>query len=326
MKITTVTGGVAILIITYAVPLMLNALQLRMAIEILYFGLFAVSLSLLLGYGGLPTFGHNATFGVGGYAIGLVLIHIPGIPLFGALALAVIIGALVGFLIGFFCVRLRGAAMALLTLAFSQFLFAIAVKWRSVTKGDDGLIMPVPDITVPWVGTLNMGQPQDFYWVALTVVLICLWAGWRFTRTPLGKAVVFMRENDQRASFLGYNVFRTQLILFTFATALAAGAGALFAIFQGFISPTTLDLALGAEVVFMTVLGGTDAFLGPFLGAGVYLLLQNWLAKTTEHWPFFIGLMFVLLILFAHTGLVGLFDEIGALRWRIASHRKKVKE
>ncbi len=222
------------------------------------------------------------------------------------LLLAALVGAIVGLLIGVFCVRLRGTYFALLTLAFSQFLFAVALKWRDVTRGDDGLIVEVRDITVPGLGTLRLGQPQGFYWLELSVVLLCLWAAWRFTRTPLGNAVLLMRENDERAAFLGYNVYGTKLIVFTVATTLAAFAGALFAAFQRLVSPSALDLSIGTEVVFMAVLGGTGAFLGPFLGATVYILFQDWLSKTTQNWPFFMGLAFVLMILFAHRGLTGL--------------------
>jgi branched-chain amino acid transport system permease protein len=301
----------------YALPWVLDTLQLRMAIEILYFGLFAVSFNLLFGYAGLLSFGHAATFGVGGYSVGLVLAHWPGVPFLGALALGALAGGVVGAGIGFFCVRLRGTYFALLTLAFSQFLYAVALKWRHVTRGDDGLSVRVPDMTVPGLGTLDLGQAGPFYWVTLTVVVACLWGAWRFTRTPLGTAVVLMRENDERAAFLGYNVFGTKLVVFTLATTLAAVAGGLFAAFQRLISPAALDLPMGAEVVFMAVLGGTGAFLGPFLGAGFYLVLQDWLSQTTENWPFFIGLLFVLMILFAHQGLIGLGRTVAAV-WRPA--------
>jgi branched-chain amino acid transport system permease protein len=293
-------------VVLYLLPFGLDTLRLRMAIEVLYFGLFAVSFNLLFGYAGLLSFGHAATFGVGGYVVGLALKHVTGLPFLAALGLGAVAGALAGFIIGLFCVRLRGTYFALLTLAFSQFLYAIALKWRDVTRGDDGLRVTVPDITVPALGTLQMARASHFFWVELTVVLLCLGAAWRFTRTPLGNAVVLMRENDERAAFLGYNVFATKLVVFTLATALAAVAGGLFAGFQRLITPTSLDLPLGTEVVFMAVLGGTGAFLGPFLGATVYIVLQDWLSKTTENWPFFIGLLFVLMVLFAHTGLIGL--------------------
>jgi branched-chain amino acid transport system permease protein len=294
------------LVLLYALPWALDTVRLRMAIEILYFGLFAVSFNLLFGYAGLLSFGHAATFGVGGYTVGLVLKHVAWMPLLGALAAAALAGAAAGLVIGAFCVRLRGTYFALLTLAFSQFLYAIALKWRDVTRGDDGLSVAVPDLTLPGVGALSMAKASNFYWLELTIVLLCLWAAWRFTRTPLGNAVVLMRENDERAAFLGYNAFGTKLIVFTVAATLAGVAGALFAAFQRLISPASLDLPIGTEVVFMAVLGGTSAFLGPFLGAGVYILVQDWLSKTTQNWPFFIGVGFVLVILFAHEGLTGL--------------------
>jgi len=318
--------ALAALAALYALPWLLDIVRLRMAIEILYFGLFAVSFNLLFGYAGLLSFGHAATFGVGGYTVGLALKHIVGLPLPGALALGGLAGALVGMVIGFFCVRLRGTYFALLTLAFSQFLYAVALKWRSVTRGDDGLSVSVPDISLPGLGVLRTAQPQHFYWLTLTVVLLCLWAAWRFTRTPLGNAVLLMRENDERAAFLGYSVMGTKLIVFTFAATLAAVAGGLFAAFQRLISPTSLDLPIGTEVVFMAVLGGTSSFLGPFLGASVYILLQDWLSRTTERWPFLLGLIFVLMVLYAHTGLTGLFGRGGAARRLLAGRRPEAEE
>jgi branched-chain amino acid transport system permease protein len=317
-------GALALLILG-ALPWILDTIRLRMAVEILYFGLFAVSFNLLFGYAGLLSFGHAATFGVGGYALGLLLTYHPELPFLVDFLLAVAAGGLAGLGIGLFCVRLRGTYFALLTLAFSQFLFAVAFKWRAVTRGDDGLLVPVRDIQLPGGAAVRLGDPRHFYLLALSVVLLCLWAAWRFTRTPLGNAVVLMRENDERAAFLGYNVFATKLVAFALATTLAAVAGALFAAFQRLISPAALDLAIGTEVVFMAVLGGTGAFLGPFLGATVYLLLQDWLSKTTERWPFFLGLVFVLMILYAHRGLVGLFERGGPVR-RLLGGREPAAE
>ena len=309
-----VVGALA-LVVLYALPWMLDTVRLRMVVEMLYFGLFAVSFNLLFGYAGLLSFGHAATFGVGGYTLGLLLKYEPALPFLVALGLATLFGGAVGSIIGLFCVRLRGTYFALLTLAFSQFLFAVAFKWRAVTRGDDGLIVSTGQIALPGLGTLDLALPRHFYLVELSIVLLCLWAAWRFTRTPLGTAVVLMRENDERAAFLGYNVFVTKLVVFTVATTLAAAAGALFAAFQRLISPGALDLAIGTEVVFMAVLGGTGAFLGPFLGAAVYMVFQDWLSKTTENWPFFLGLGFILMIFYAHEGLIGLFGKSGAL-WR----------
>jgi branched-chain amino acid transport system permease protein len=317
---------VLVAVALYALPWLLDTVRLRMAIEILYFGLFAVSFNLLFGYAGLLSFGHAATFGVGGYTLGLALKHVDGLPLLGALAAAAVAGALAGLVIGFFCVRLRGTYFALLTLAFSQFLYAVALKWREVTRGDDGLSVAVPDIHLPGGLAVRLGHAPHFYWLELTIVLLCLAAAWRFIRTPLGNAVVLMRENDERAAFLGYHVFGTKLVVFTFAATLAAVAGALFAAFQRLISPSSLDLPIGTEVVFMAILGGTGAFLGPFLGAAVYILIQDWLSKTTEHWPFLIGLLFVGMILYAHQGVTGLLGRQGPLHRRWVAWRRPVEE
>lgn len=325
MRARRLLGTLALLVLC-ALPWILDTLRLRMAVEILYFGLFAVSFNLLFGYAGLLSFGHAATFGVGGYALGLLLTYRPELPFLVDFLLAVAAGGLVGLGIGLFCVRLRGTYFALLTLAFSQFLFAVAFKWRAVTRGDDGLLVPVRDILLPGGLAVRLADPRHFYLLALAIVLLCLWAAWRFTRTPLGHAVVLMRENDERAAFLGYNVFATKAVAFTLATTLAAVAGALFAAFQRLISPAALDLAIGTEVVFMAVLGGTGAFLGPFLGATVYLLFQDWLSKTTERWPFFLGLAFVLMILYAHNGLVGLFARGGPLRRLLGGRRAAAEE
>jgi branched-chain amino acid transport system permease protein len=324
MRRTGLIGAAVVAL--YLVPLVLDTLGLRVAIEILYFGLFAVSFNLLFGYTGLLSFGYAATFGVGGYAVGLIWKHLGAVPLPLALLMGAAAGAGAGLLIGFFCVRLRGTYFSLLTLAFSQFLFAVALKWRAVTRGDDGLTVSPPDLTLPGGIVLHLGQAPHFYWLELTVVLLCLWAAWRFTRTPLGNAALLMRENDERAAFLGYNVFGTKLIVFSFASTLAAVAGALFASFQRLISPGALDLGTSTEVVFMALFGGTGAFLGPFLGTTAYILLQNWLSRTTEHWPFVIGLLFVVMILFMHTGLIGLFGRSGPMRRLFRPRRASVEK
>jgi branched-chain amino acid transport system permease protein len=306
-----VWAGSVVLIVGLAVlPVLLGTLQLRLAIEILYLGLFAVSYNVLFGYTGLASFGHSAPFGVGAYALALAIAHLPGLPLLAALLLASATGALAGLGIGAFCVRLHGGYFALLTLAFSQFVYAVALKWRSVTRGDDGLTIPVPDVVVPGLGTFRMTVAQDLYYIVLVVVLACLFAAWHLSRTAFGNATLLMRENDHRAGFLGYGVYATKLVAFTAAATFAAVAGALYAVFQRVVSPAALDLPLAAEVVFMTVLGGSRAFLGPFLGAAFYLLLQDWLSNTTEHWAFVIGLIFVVMVMYAPDGLVGLGSRL----------------
>lgn len=302
--------GVAVL---FLLPFFVGTLGLRFAIEILYLGLLAASFNLVFGYGGLLPFGFNATFGLGAYVFAISLGAAPQIGLFGAAAIAVAVGACGGAIIAALCVRLHGGYFSLLTLAFAQFLFAIALKWRSVTKGEDGIIVPAPSVAVPGIGTVGLDVESHMYWFALVVVVTCLWLMWRFTHTPLGAAFLLTRENSERAAFLGYNVYATKVIVFTFASTIAAVAGVLFAIFQRLVSPSVLGLGQAGDILFMTILGGSGSFLGPLLGALAFQLLQDWLSKATEHWQFFIGLLFVFLILFVPGGLTSLLQRVSGV-------------
>ncbi len=174
--------------------------------------------------------------------------------------------------------------------------------------------MSVPDISLPGVGVLRMGQPAHFYWLALTVVLLCLWVASRFTRTPLGNAVLLMRENDERAAFLGYSVKSTKLIVFTVAATLAAVAGGLFASFPRLISPTSLDLPSAPRSSSWRCSAARAAFSAPSSARPSTSCFQDWLSRTTDRWPFVLGLLFVLMVLYAHSGVTGLLGRDGPVR------------
>jgi len=302
-----VLGAVA----AYALPFLLDRLELRMAIEILYLGLFAVSFNLLLGYAGLLSFGFNASFGIGAYAFALILTHL-SLPLIPAMFFAIAAGGAAGLAMGAVCVRLAGGYFSLMTLGLCQLLFAIAIKWRGLTNGEDGIFVQVPDLRFPYFGVLRLDVEANLYVFVLSVVLFCLWLMWRFTRSPLGQAVILVRENSERASFLGYDIYAVKLLVFTLAGTMAAVAGVLFALLQRLVSPATFSLMQGGEPLFMAVLGGTGWFFGPFLGTIVYALFQDWLSRTTEHWPFFIGFLFVLLVIYAPGGLVAIAQRLRA--------------
>ncbi|MFP4894125.1 branched-chain amino acid ABC transporter permease [Paraburkholderia sp. EG304] len=319
-------GWISALIALYLLPLILDIASLRLVIEILYFGLFAASFNLLFGYGGMLSFGHAAAFGIGGYAAGLTWKFLGAVPVPLTLIGCALSGASLGIVVGVFCVRSRGTSFSMLTLAFSQFLFAVALKWRTVTRGDDGLSVRPPDLRLPGGLLLHMNEPRHFYWLELTVVMLCIAAIWHITRTPLGNASVTVRENDERAASLGYNVFATRLIVFCIASSFAAVAGGLFASFQELVSPEALDFNTSAEVVLIALLGGTGTLVGPLLGAAAYILLQNWLSSISEHWPFVVGLLFVLLILFMRTGLSGIVGPAGPIQYLIGMWRSPTRE
>lgn len=288
-------------------PVILPVTHLNMVIEIAFFALFAMTFSMLFGHGGLLSFGHAAYFGIGAYTAALLFKHFAGIPLIPAIFMGGIAGGLGGLLAGIFCVRLKGAYFALLTLAFNQFFFAIALKWRSLTGGDDGLSIKRPDLYIPGMGIISMKDISNVYYVVIIVVVICLLILWYLTKTPFGNSARAVKENDERAGFISYNVYLTKLVLYTICSFFAGIAGSLFAFFQGFVSTGAIDSTMSMQVVFMTFIGGAGSFLGPILGAGVYLYFTSWVSRITDRWEFVLGVLFILLVMYLRTGLVGLF-------------------
>lgn len=306
MKTKIALFAVFVIILGF-LPVILPVTHLNMVIEIAFFALFAMTFSMLFGHGGLLSFGHAAYFGIGAYTVALIFKHFSGMPLIPAIVLGGIAGGLGGLLAGIFCVRLKGAYFALLTLAFNQFFFAIALKWRSLTGGDDGLSIKRPDLYIPGMGIISMKDVSHVYYVVIIVVVICLLILWYLTKTPFGNSARAVKENDERAGFISYNVYLTKLVLYTICSFFAGIAGSLFALFQGFVSTGAIDSTMSMQVVFMTFIGGAGSFLGPILGAGVYLYFTSWVSRITDRWEFVLGVLFILLVMYLRTGLVGLF-------------------
>ena len=289
-------------------PQILPVVHINMLIEIAFFSLLAVSYSMLFGHGGLLSFGHAAYFGIGAYTMALLIKHIAGIPLLLSLLMGGIAGGLGGLLAGVFCVRLKRAYFALLTIAFNQFFYAVALKWRSFTRGDDGLSLKRPDLYLPGLGSIDMGKIANVYYLVVMITLLCILAQWYLTKTPFGNSIRTVKENDERADFIGYNVFLTKLSLYTISSFFAGIAGGLFAFFQRFVSTGAIDAHMSMQVIFMTFIGGVGSFFGPILGTAVYLYFTDWVSRVTERWEFVLGVLFILLVMYARTGLVGLIS------------------
>lgn len=300
--------GIALALFLLLLPVILPEMKVHLAIEVLIFALFAISFNLLLGSCGLLAFGHAALFGVGAYAAALIFNHIPGTPLAITLLIAAFAGFLTAVLIGFFCVRLSGTYFALLTLAFQMFLFAVALKWRAVTNGDDGMGVIRPEIYLPGFGKLSLMNIHNLYYVTLVVVVLGIIAAYLFLKTPLGNAVMCMRENDERASFLGYNVFLTKLTVFSFSGLLAGLAGGVYVLFQEFVATTAINVSMSFTIVLIVIIGGTGRFLGPVLGAAFFLLFQDWISDVTIYWWLFMGIFFIVVVLYLEGGLISLFN------------------
>lgn len=285
------------------IPLVLPPFQLRMLTEIGILTLFAMTWNMIFHYAGLLSFGHAAYFGMGAYTAVLGWLHIKDLSFLSGILLGGFSAGLLGFVLGAFLVRMKGTYFALLTLAFNQLIWAIVWKWRAITGGDDGI---GKFIKPPLLGSISMTDAINFYWVCLFIVGIGIFICWFVTKTPFGNVISTIKANEERANFIGFNTNISKLIIFTIAGFLAGISGALFAQLQEFISPGIIDLGMSTNVLFMAFIGGTSSLWGPLVGASIFVYLSEYLSVVTDRWEFILGVIFVIIVLFAPQGLLGL--------------------
>lgn len=288
-------------------PLALTDFWIFIAIEVLAFALYAVSFNVLLGYGGMLSFGHAAFFGVGGYAAA-ILMKKAGLPAgvaFAALpAVAMAAAALVAAAVGYFSVRRAGIYFAMLTFAFQMLLYTVALKATGLTGGDDGMTGLKPP------GLL--AQPLAYYYFALALVAPALYVLHRLVSSPFGYALRALRANPRRLQYSGVDVRRHQLVAFIVSGAFAGLAGGIFALSSGNVFPGWLNWTASATPIVMAVLGGVHTFLGPALGATVYVVLEVLISGRTEYWPLAMGVIILALVLLMPEGLTGLAKKRAA--------------
>ncbi len=288
-----------------ALPFGLTDFWVFISIEVLAFALYAVSFNLLLGYGGMLSFGHAAFLGVGGYTAGLVvkLSGLPPVLTVICLPFAVMLAsAATALVVGVFSVRRAGIYFAMLTFAFQMLLYTIALKATPLTGGDDGLT----GIKPPGL----LAQPRAYYYFALALTVGSLYTLHRIVSSPFGYTLRALRTNALRVQYLGINVRAHRLAAFVVSGAFAGLAGAIFALSNGNVFPGWLDWTASATPIVMAVLGGTASFLGPALGAAVYVVLEVLISGRTEYWPLAMGIIIVILVLLMPRGLTGLWRSI----------------
>jgi branched-chain amino acid transport system permease protein len=288
-------------------PLIASPFQLRLITEIIILTLFTMTWKMMLNEGGMFSFGHAVYFGLGAYASVLGWLHIPGLSFLEGILLGALCAAILAFILGAFLVRMSGTYFALLTLAFNQLVWAIVWKWRAVTGGDDGLgRFPKPDLM-----GLSMKNPVTFYYVTVLIIGGCLFLCWYFTKTPFGNVAMSIRSNEERAKFLGFNVNASKLVFLILMGFFAGVSGALYAQFQEFIATSVIDLGMSTNVLFMAYIGGTGLFWGPVVGSGIFVYLSEYLSSFTDRWEFILGIIFILVVLFAPQGILGTLKK----RW-----------
>ncbi len=303
-------GGLAVLA-ALAVPALGSRFYTFVATDVAILALFATSLNLLLGYTGLVSFGHAAYFALGAYTCG-ILMKKAAVPFLAAWPAGGLLAALFALAFGFFCVRLTKIYFAMLTLAFAQIVWAICFKWNDVTGGEQGLPeIPYPDLgwmeRLPWLGDLRTSD--HFYLLTVVLVALCLGVLRRIVDSPFGRLLTTIRENPERAEFIGVHVRRYELIAFVIAGLFAGLAGGLFGIFNRGVFPDFAYWPKSSEVLIMTLLGGMGYFWGPAVGALVLLVLNQQITSYTEYWPFVLGSILIVLLFAFPGGLVGALDS-----------------
>jgi len=291
----------ALVAVLAMLPLAGSRYLMELAIQVMIFGLFAMSLNVLSGHIGSISFGHAAFFAIGGYACGYFQTTL-GLPFPISLGGAILLTAASALAIGAFCVRLNAIYFSILTLAFSMLVWSIATKWKAVTGGGDGFV----GITVPEF----IARPQAFYWFTLVCVSVSVALLWLLTNSTMGRVFIAIRENPVRASFLGVNVRRMQLIAFVIAGTFAGAAGCLMSLYMRGMFPESAFWTQSGQVLIMVLLGGLHVFVGPLVGAAVLYLLEVFIGQYTMYWQLVLGTILLVIVMVAPEGIAGVFRSL----------------
>jgi branched-chain amino acid transport system permease protein len=286
-----------------------------LVLNMLLLALLAASFNLLFGMTGLLSFGQGAFYAGGAYAAALLLRA--GVPLLWSILLGAIAAAVLAAILGAFCVRHTRIYFSMLTLAFGMLVYAVVWKWTDVTGGDDGLIgIPRGRLGLPGPLDVSLDSPVRYYLFTAVLVLLSMGVLRRLSTSPLGLSLQAIRENAERAEFSGVRVRRTIYIAFVTAGLFAGLSGALLAPLEQTVSPSTAHWTKSAEPVMATLIGGPFSFLGPIIGAVVYLGLKEIIVRFTEYWLLVFGLVLLACVLTFRSGIVGAVEEMIARRRR----------
>lgn len=319
-----------LLLLPLGVNLVVSESVLFLLTTVFVWALFAISIDLIMGYVGLVSLGHTLFYGLSAYTVVLALMHLTQSAIV-AMALALVVVTAVGWVIGHLTIRISGIYFAMATLAFAQ-LFYNLVYQLDWTGGSDGLFGVDTFIGIAGIGfypgdlSLALGPVQIndtvfFYYLILVSLVLGYVAARRITTSPFGSVLKAIRENEKRATLIGYDVVKHKRRAFTLSATLAGAAGGLFAIQSGYAAPSFLHWLQSGEVIIMAVLGGLGTLFGPVIGAAVFLGLENELTAYTSHWRLIVGALFVLVVLFTPRGLVSLpstlVSTVGRIRQRV---------
>ena len=275
----------------------------HIATEILIFAILATGFNLLLGYTGLFSWGQATFFGAGAYVAGNLLLHWQ-MNWFVVLAGGAAAGALVALLVGWFSTRTRGLYFILMTIAFNQVAYLVAITWKSGTGGNDGLQgIPRADLDLGII-SFSLQDPRAFYWFTFVIFLICFYLFKRTIDSPMGLIFRAIKENEDRVLAVGYKTNRYKMISVFISGSISGVAGALYALHWGLVPISIINLLQSSNIVFMSILGGIGHPLGPVIGAGIYIYLRDVISAVWPRWPLIFGAVLILVVFFLRGGLV----------------------
>jgi branched-chain amino acid transport system permease protein len=307
--------GVALLV---AVPPVLPPFLLTLLTQTLIYSILAMGLDLILGYAGLSSLGHAAYLGLGAYSVGILATR-HGAGFWTTLGVGIVLAAAVAALFGLLALRATGVYFLMITLALGMVVWGLANRWVSLTQGDNGISsIPRPDLGLPW----SFGGALPFYYLVLVGFVVAMAALRVIVSSPFGHTLVGIRESESRMRTLGYNVWLHKYIAFVIAGAVGGFAGVLWAYYNGFVSPSDLDLAVSIETLLMVALGGRSTLIGASVGAAVIVLLKNLVSVYTHRWLLILGIVYVGTIRYAPEGIVGALKE--RTRWSLVRLQRTV--
>ena len=281
-----------------------------LGVEILIFAIYALAYNIVLGHAGLPSFGHGAFFGVGAYAFGLAQHNV--LPnLWFCLGVATLAAAVAGLIVALFISHRRGIYYALMTIAFGQIFWFVAIKATSITGGEDGLLKIERLPVISGMASLDLKSNVALYYFVFAVFVVVSVFLWRLVHSPFGRIVKAIKQNEMRARFVGYNVWRYKAAILTLSAGLSGMAGGLFAMAQNSAFPDVMSLHYSGYVVMMTLVGGgLVSYWGPVIGAAAFFLARDVIGAVTTGWMLWFGLSFVILVLFKPEGIAGIFESV----------------
>lgn len=294
-----IAGLIAAIFILLILPPFLQSYWLTILIQMLIFGILAMSLDVLMGYTGLASFGHCAYFGTSAYMTAILSTRYK-VGFLGTVSSSILAAIVIAALFGLLVAHTGGVYFLMITLALGMIVFGLAYRWVSLTGGDNGIAgIYRPEIGLP----VSLDEPIVFYYFVLIVFLIVLICLYVFFRSPFGQSLLGIRESEGRMRNLGYNTWLHKYLAFIVAGGFSGVSGVLWAYYNGFVSPMDVELTASFEVFLMVILGGAGTLIGPAVGAGIIVFLKNFISAYTERWLLIIGAIYILTMMYAPGGL-----------------------